>query len=1008
MKTNRIITQWLALAALAVFTLQPATAFAQGTAFTYQGRLNDGGQPANGTNYGMVFYLYNVPTGGTALGNLGIVSVTVSNGLFTTPLDFGNQFDGTPRWLEISVQKNGGSFTTLAPRQQVLPTPYAILAGTAGGLSGTLPVSQVSGVVPLAQLPAAVMTNNATGVTLSGNLFGNFGGSFYGNGGGLTGLNPANLSAGTAAINISGNAATATTATTAANLTGNVSDAQLSANIARLNGTNNFTGTNTFAGKAVLTNVNNVIAGVINGNGGGLTNLNAANLTGTFTGNVIGAASSATSFSGSLAGDVTGTQSATVVSTLGGQTATNVASGASAANAATSVNIASTIVKRDASGNFSAGTVTLNGNLNLPATTASAGIIYSGGSTLIQSHGNGNFFAGPGAGNLSTGATNSTAIGYAALQSSASGDGDTAVGFATLQNNTTGQGNTALGIDALLGNSIGSYNTANGAYALPDNFTGSYNTAVGVSSLLNNQTGSNNIALGYLAGFYIIGSSNIDIGNLGLPSDNNVIRIGSGQTQTFIAGVINGNGAGLTNLNVASFTGSVSNLTLTGNLNLPAVSPNSGVIYSGGSPLLSGSEDSGNSFVGPNAGNLSMSGSGNTASGSASLYSTTSGNENTASGSGSLYSNTSGGDNTASGSGSLYSNISGGDNTANGANALFNNTSGGNNTASGDAALYHNNGSANTASGDEALYFNTTGYGNTAKGFEALLFNSTGSYNIALGWSAGINIYGNNNIDIGNTGISSDNGIIRIGTQGTQASTYIAGVSGTTAGSGYTPVMVNSSGQLATSTTTLVDPSDANTGSLRPGITFGAGLTGEGIASTRTTGIGWAGLDFYTGGTMRMRINNNGNVGIGTTNNAYLLQVGGSGSPAYCNGTSWVNGSDRNAKEAFTAINPSAVLEKVSALPITEWKYKVEADGTEHIGPMAQDFHAAFGLNGPDDKHIATVDEEGVALAAIQGLNQKMEEKEARIQEQAGEIADLKTRLEKLEQLVSQNIGGAK
>jgi hypothetical protein len=121
-----------------------------------------------------------------------------------------------------------------------------------------------------------------------------------------------------------------------------------------------------------------------------------------------------------------------------------------------------------------------------------------------------------------------------------------------------------------------------------------------------------------------------------------------------------------------------------------------------------------------------------------------------------------------------------------------------------------------------------------------------------------------------------------------------------------------------------------------------------------------------------------------------------------------VNGSDRNSKEAFTAINPRAVLEKVSALPITEWKYKVEADGTEHIGPMAQDFHAAFGLNGADDKHIATVDEEGVALAAIQGLNQKVEEKEARIQEQAGEIADLKTRLEKLEQLMSQSIGGSK
>jgi hypothetical protein len=122
----------------------------------------------------------------------------VSNGLFTVTLDFGSGvFDGNARWLEIAVRTNGASdFVTLAPRQPLTPTPYAMLAGTASGFSGTLPVSQLSGVVPLAQLPGAVMTNNATGVTLSGNLFGNFGGSFYGNGGGLTNL---------AANNISGN-----------------------------------------------------------------------------------------------------------------------------------------------------------------------------------------------------------------------------------------------------------------------------------------------------------------------------------------------------------------------------------------------------------------------------------------------------------------------------------------------------------------------------------------------------------------------------------------------------------------------------------------------------------------------------------------------------------------------------------------------------------------------------------------------------------------------------------
>ncbi len=157
-------------------------------------------------------------------------------------------------------------------------------------------------------------------------------------------------------------------------------------------------------------------------------------------------------------------------------------------------------------------------------------------------------------------------------------------------------------------------------------------------------------------------------------------------------------------------------------------------------------------------------------------------------------------------------------------------------------------------------------------------------------------------------------------------------------------------------------------------------------------------MSFTTSSGERMRILSNGNVGVGNTNPGYLLVVGSAGSPAYCNGTTWVNGSDRDSKEAFAAINPRTVLEKVSALPITEWKYKAETDGTRHLGPVAQDFHAAFGLNGPDDKHIATVDEEGVALAAIQGLNQKLNEKDAEIQALKQSVAELKETLTHLTQ----------
>ncbi len=104
--------------------------------------------------------------------------------------------------------------------------------------------------------------------------------------------------------------------------------------------------------------------------------------------------------------------------------------------------------------------------------------------------------------------------------------------------------------------------------------------------------------------------------------------------------------------------------------------------------------------------------------------------------------------------------------------------------------------------------------------------------------------------------------------------------------------------------------------------------------------------------------------------------------------------SDRNIKTNFTAVNAQAVLAKVAALPISAWSYKADAD-TRHIGPMAQDFHATFQL-GSDDKSIAVVDEGGVALAAIQGLNQKLDAKDAQIQALQEEVAELKALVQSL------------
>jgi hypothetical protein len=111
-----------------------------------------------------------------------------------------------------------------------------------------------------------------------------------------------------------------------------------------------------------------------------------------------------------------------------------------------------------------------------------------------------------------------------------------------------------------------------------------------------------------------------------------------------------------------------------------------------------------------------------------------------------------------------------------------------------------------------------------------------------------------------------------------------------------------------------------------------------------------------------------------------------------------LQGSDRNIKENFITIDPQEILTNVLALPITRWNYKDDPIAP-HIGPVAQDFHAAFGL-GSDDKFIAMVDEEGVALAAIKGLNQKVEDKDgelrALLREQAGQIKALQAELETL------------
>lgn len=127
----------------------------------------------------------------------------------------------------------------------------------------------------------------------------------------------------------------------------------------------------------------------------------------------------------------------------------------------------------------------------------------------------------------------------------------------------------------------------------------------------------------------------------------------------------------------------------------------------------------------------------------------------------------------------------------------------------------------------------------------------------------------------------------------------------------------------------------------------------------------------------------------GSDDNTYAGARLGAGSGA------WAAYSDVNGKENFQAVDSLAVLNAVAAMPIATWNWKAQGADVRHIGPTAQDFRAGFGL-GDDDRTITTVDADGVALAAIQGLNLKLEAKQRELDTVKAALAELRSVVESL------------
>jgi hypothetical protein len=528
----RIQQTLLALALLSTLNLQPSTAFAQGTAFTYQGRLNTGTNGVKG-KYDLTFQLFNASSDGSQIGStITSAGVGITNGLFTATLDFSGVFNGAAYWLQINVRTNGAaSYSALSPRQPVTPAPYAIMANSASNLLGTVPAANIAGAIGVA--------SGGTGAATAAAARADLGAAASGANADITSLSAlTTLSSGT--INLSGNLyLPATTASS---------------------------GIIYIGGIPVLDAFQPVGTPPCCPEWNSFVGPNAGNLTmnGVFN---------------------TGDGYDTLASNTSGSDNTAVGDSALFSN-------------QDGTDNTANGYGALYANTNGYDNTAS-------GSGALQSNTSGynNTAYGYQALFSNTGGVNDTAVGCQALlnaDSDASGGWNTAVGYQALLENTYGGNNTANGAHALYFNIDGNNNTANGEAALYYSTNGVNNTANGAQALFNNRSGYDNtadgwgalglnrngifnIALGPRSGYNIISNYNIDIGNAGVSSDDHTIRIGTSQTQTYIAGVINGDGGGLTNLTATNLTGTLANAAL------PPSPTFSGTVYATGNPGFSGS-----------------------------------------------------------------------------------------------------------------------------------------------------------------------------------------------------------------------------------------------------------------------------------------------------------------------------------------------------------------------------------------------------------------------------------
>ncbi len=969
---------------LAVTFGLPVPGKAQGTAFTYQGLLNSGSGPANGS-YDIAFSLFATNTSGFAIaGPVTNTAVGVTNGLFTTLVDFGNVYVGQSNWLQIAVSTNAANvFSTLSPRQQLTPAPYAITAET---VSGAVDAGALGGTYG-----NAVTLNNANN---------SFTGSFSGNGASVSNVNASSLN-GVGATNfwqLKGNNVNA------GNFLGSTNNQPVElwvngARAFRLEPTTNDVShsglVNVVGGSAVNSvqpgtygaviggggatnyggnNGGNVVAADLSVIGGGLNNSIQANSTESFLGGgygnfiqsnavnavLVGGFANSIQSSGGLSptyaflggGNQNSIQQSGINSFLGGGSANKIFTtysflGGGSGNsiepqASDSVLVGgvNNSIQTNASASFIGG-----GGGNIIQINASSSVIGVGGNNIIQSNSAGSVIGG-GNGNVIMGNPLQPSQ-YASIVGGNFNLIEPAADYSTIGGglqNTIGTNNTAVLYATVPGGNLnyagGNYSFAAGQRAKA-NFQGDFVWADSQAADFNSTSNDQ---------FLVRAKGGVGI-NTGNPGTNALAVSGNINATSF-----SGNGAGLTGLNVTLAQlppGVVTNnepdvqfgfeeagsLQVDTNLYLPERA----TMWAGFTAfLLIDNQDS--TYLGLAAGDAPIGGSGNdnVGVGNSALSSVTIASYNVAIGSTALYVNKTNSQNVAVGYGGLQNCTNDSELVAVGYLALQNDNAAHQGTLSGFGE--------NTAVGYQTLQADVTGVDNTAVGYQALNANTISTGNTALGYRALF----------------------------------------TTTSSGGSENTAIGSGALA-----------------NLGLGNGAG------GGTNNVALGYGAGDSLFNGNDNIYIGNTGPTSGFAEDNTIRIGTQGLQTATYLAGTVYANGvaltSDRNAKENFQPVDSQAVLAKVAALPVTEWNYK-DSKASEHMGPVAQDFQAAFGLNGGDDKHISVVDEGGVALAAIQGLNEKVEGRsqkaEGEIEQLRTENAELRARLEKLEELLARPAKG--